>query len=54
MIAKRRKHWDAEHEKVAKATRAEQQKVAKGDVIDPVTVFATLGEVMPQRHDLRR
>jgi acetolactate synthase I/II/III large subunit len=48
VIAKRRRHWEAEHEKVVKATRAEEQKVAKGDAIDPVTVFATLGEVMPQ------
>jgi acetolactate synthase-1/2/3 large subunit len=48
VIAKRRKHWEAEHEKVVKTIHAEEQKAAKGDAIDPVTVFATLGEVMPQ------
>jgi acetolactate synthase I/II/III large subunit len=39
---------EREHEKVMKATRADQQRVANPDTIDPVTLFATLGEVMPQ------
>ena len=48
LVKERREYWTREHDKVKAAMRAEQQKVASDDVIDPVTLFATLGEVMPR------
>jgi len=48
VVQKRRTHWKGEHDKVIAALRAEQQKVASADQIDPISVFATMGEVMPR------
>jgi acetolactate synthase-1/2/3 large subunit len=47
LVKERRVHWEREHGKVMAALQAEQKKVASGKGIDPVTVVATLGEVMP-------
>jgi acetolactate synthase I/II/III large subunit len=48
LVKERREYWTHEHDKVKAAMRAEQQKVASDDVIDPVTLFAVLGDVMPR------
>ena len=48
VLQERRERWKREHDKVMAALRAEQQKFASADQIDPVTLFATMGEVMPR------
>lgn len=48
IVQTRREHWKREHDKVMAGIRAEQQKVASADQIDPITLFATMGEVMPR------
>ncbi len=46
-IEQRRAHWAAEHDKVWNAGRAAEAKVAGNDKIHPLTLAATMGQVMP-------
>jgi thiamine pyrophosphate-dependent acetolactate synthase large subunit-like protein len=48
LVKERREHWKREHDKVMAALQAEQKKAADAKGIDPITVVATLGEVMPR------
>jgi acetolactate synthase-1/2/3 large subunit len=48
VLKERRERWHREHGKAVAATRAEQKKVAADKEIDPITLFATMGEVLPR------
>jgi acetolactate synthase-1/2/3 large subunit len=48
VVKARREHWEHEHKKVKAALAAELKKVASPDAIDPITLFAALGETMPK------